>query len=113
MKTLVIFSTILAKMGKTSKPFSKFLHVLVSVLLSGKGRNNFLNLFRWASICARTFSRNFRKSFNFSKFNGFFCPKETFIIAIDCSYIVKSGKNSYGLGKFWSGCEQDTYTENS
>jgi Transposase DDE domain len=110
MKTLVIFSTILAKMGKTSKPFSKFLGVLVSVLLSGKGRNNFLNLSRWASICARTFSRNFRKSFDFSKFNGFlidfFCPKETFIIAIDCSYIAKSGKNSYGLGKFWSGCLQ-------
>ena len=111
MKTLAIFSTILEKMDSISKPFSKFLHTILVSFLSSKGRNNFLNLSRWANISVRTISRNFRKSFDFSKFNGLlvdiFYPSEAFIIAIDCSYIAKSGKNSYGLAKFWSGCEQD------
>lgn len=110
MKTLIIFSTILAKMDKISKPFSKFLYSLLVALLSSKGKSNFLNLSRWSDISAKTFSRNFRKTFDFSKFNGllvdFFHPSDDFIIAIDCSYIAKSGKKSYGLGKFWSGCLQ-------
>ena len=108
MKTLVIFSTILAKMEHISKPFSKFLYSLIRALLSGRGRNNFLNLSRWSNVSAKTFSRNFRKAFDFSKFNGLlvdtFHPSEDFIIAVDCSYISKSGKKTYGLGKFWSGC---------
>ena len=110
MKTLIIFSTILEKMNNISKPFSKFLYSLLVAFLSGKGRNNFLHLSRWANISAKTLSRNFRKSFDFSKFNSLlvdiFYPNQAFIIAIDCSYIAKSGKNSYGLGKFWSGCLQ-------
>lgn len=29
---------------------------------------------------------------------------ESWILAIDCSYIPKSGKYTIGLGKYWSGC---------
>ncbi len=110
MKTVTIFNTILGKMDNISKPFSKFLNSLVLVLLSSKGKCNFLNLSRWSDMNAKTFGRNFRKAFDFSKFNGllvdFFHSSEAFIIAIDCSYIAKSGKRSYGLSKFWSGCLQ-------
>jgi hypothetical protein len=29
---------------------------------------------------------------------------EDVVCAIDCSYLPKSGKRTYGLGKYWSGC---------
>lgn len=110
MKTLAIFSAIIVKMEGISKPFSKFLSHLVLVFLSGRGRYNFSNMARWAFICEKTFRRNFCKSFDFKQFNQylieFFYPCEPFIVAMDCSYIKKSGKKSYGLDKFWSGCAQ-------
>jgi DDE superfamily endonuclease len=110
MKTLDIFRTIMLKMNGISKPFHKFLAHLLLVFLSGKGRNNFLNMARWAEICEKTFRRNFQKSFDFTRFNQYlvdiFYPDENFIAAMDCSYIRKSGKKTFGLAKFWSGCSQ-------
>lgn len=108
MKTLEILQTILANMPKISQPFAKFLVSLVKVFLSGKGRYNFTNLSRWSEMCERTLRRNYDKRFNFKQFNelliDLFLDKEPWIAVSDCSYIPKSGKKTYGLDKFWSGC---------
>jgi len=110
MKTLDIFRTIMLKMEGISKPLYKFLIHLLLVFLSGKGRHNFSNMARWAAIGEKTFRRNFLKSFDFRLFNQhlieIFHPKASFIVAMDCSFIRKSGKKRYGLAKFWSGCAQ-------
>jgi Transposase DDE domain len=105
-----IFDAIIVKMETTPKPFRKFLFFLVRAFLSVKGRCNFQNLSRWCLLNEKTFRRNFLKPFNFSLFNqnliDTFHPNEPFIAAIDCSYVPKSGKKTYGIGKFWSGVHQ-------
>lgn len=52
---------------------------------------------------------NFDKGFNFKDFNKIlielYASSER-IICFDASFISKSGKHTYGLGHFWSGCAQ-------
>ncbi len=97
-------------MPNISQPMHNFLVQLVRVLLSGKGRYNFANLSRWSQLSERTFRRNYDKTFNFRCFNelliDLFLGKESWIAVSDCSYIPKSGKKTYGLGRYWSGCSQ-------
>jgi len=57
----------------------------------------------------RTYSRWFREDFDFAQFNQLslkatvVSSKNTLIAAIDCSFIKKSGKKTYGLAKFYNG----------
>ena len=72
------------------------------------GRASFTNLSRYSEICERTYRRQYQRSFNFIKINGELikqamapqCPK---ILAVDCSFIPKSGKQTYGLDYFYNG----------
>lgn len=74
-------------------------------------RHNFLNLFRYADsqYCERSIREQFSRKISFlgwfesafSKLKGKEC-----IAVFDPSYISKSGKKTYGKGKFWSGKDQ-------
>jgi hypothetical protein len=71
-----------------------------------RGRANFRNLSRYSGLCEKTYSRQFRKTFDFVEFNrlgisGIIPKLHTRIAAIDCSFINKSGKHTYGLDKFY------------
>ena len=71
-----------------------------------KGKINFLQMERFSNKCEQYFRINFENKFNFQDFN-FTMIKERVtecIVAFDPSYIKKSGKQTYGLGKYWSGC---------
>lgn len=55
----------------------------------------------------RTFRRNFRKEYDFTRLNEAIihhskCHIEAF--AMDASFIKKSGSHTFGLDKFWNGC---------
>ena len=99
---------ILSQMSNVSKPQQKFLVILFSTILVLRGRMNFRNLSRYSDLNEMSFLRNFRKAFEFQEFNHMLI-QETIpsshkkIGALDCSYVPKSGKNSYGIDKFWSG----------
>ena len=72
------------------------------------GKGNFRNMSRYSDICEKTYSRWYRKSFDFKAFNeelifGEFPKDEECIAAIDASFISKSGKCTAGLGMFWNG----------
>ena len=72
------------------------------------GRATFTNLSRYSEICERTYRRQYQRSFNFIKFNGDLIqqamePQSTKILAVDCSFISKSGKQTYGLDYFYNG----------
>ena len=87
---------------------SFFLDVMVGVLTIS-GRINFLQLGRYCKSCEQRFRQNFRKKFDWIAFNQSFVQKQpghTYAIAIDPSYVSKSGKKTPGLGYFWSGCAQ-------
>lgn len=87
---------------------SFFLDVMVGVLTIS-GRINFLQLARYCKSCEQRFRQNFRKKFDWIAFNQSFVQKQSghrYAIAIDPSFVSKSGKKTPGLGYFWSGCVQ-------
>ncbi len=111
MKTLKrIFGTVLSKLGKISKSQSDFLTELFDVVFSIYGKGNFTNLARYSVYNECTFRRNFSKFFDWLEFNYALImllngPTSCLIAAIDCSFISKSGKKTFGYDKFWSGVQ--------
>lgn len=92
--------------GKWQADF--FVH-LALVWLQLRGRYSFENLSRQSKYSSFTYRKWFRQSFDFARFNHLliehYTGKER-IIAFDPSFIAKSGKHTYGLSYFWSGCAQ-------
>ncbi len=90
-----------------TKPQKKFVTWLVEIWVMLPVRHNFLNLFRYGGghYCEKSIRQQFNGKINFSgwfdaAFSGF--KKKECIAAFDPSYIPKSGKNTYGIGRFWS-----------
>ena len=100
-----ILTPILANILDTNKWQRDFLIELFNSLFSRQGRFNFENLTRYSKYNELTHRRQFSKYFDWFKFNLGFVDftKGTFIGVIDCSFIGKSGKKTFGLDKFWSG----------
>jgi hypothetical protein len=71
-----------------------------------KGKINFLQMQRFSQKCEQYFRINFENKFNYQAFNMTMIKQKVSecIIAFDPSYIPKSGKKTYGLGSYWSGC---------
>ena len=97
---------ILAKLSDVGKPQRKFMAELFSVLLGHQGRATFENLGRYSCFTELTFRRWFTRFFDWMEFN-IACvglrPGE-YIGVVDCTFVPKSGKATYGLDKFWSSC---------
>jgi hypothetical protein len=74
--------------------------------LSIKGKINFLQMKRFLDKCEQYFRIHFENRFNFQSFNLELTKEhiKECIIAFDPSFIRKSGKKTYGLGSYWSGC---------
>jgi hypothetical protein len=109
MSIATLTITILRRMPQLSKPNREFFPHLMSLLVSLRGRFNFLNLSRWGRFNELTYRQRFGKAFDFLAFNSALvtahCSAER-AITFDPSYLSKSGKHTYGLGRFWSGCAQ-------
>ena len=102
-----LIEAILLKMSDTGVVQKKFiLHILILVL-SIRGKINFLQLERYGSLSDRTYRNNFSAEFDWFEFNKVFteqhCSDER-ILAFDPSFINKSGKCTPGIGYFYSGC---------
>jgi hypothetical protein len=108
MKTII--ENILGQM-KVSLPQLKFLSHLFSLLLYFQGKANFRNLSRYSDFHEKTFSRHFRKDFDFSLFNRSLVqhipsqPPSQYplLLALDPSFVSKSGSSTYGLDAFYNG----------
>jgi hypothetical protein len=66
------------------------------------------NLSRYSHLSERTYRRQYQRSLNFIKFNQQLIkqaikPEAEVILAVDCSFIAKSGKKTYGLDYFYNG----------
>ncbi len=89
------------------KPQLNFLRVLFTTIFVCQSRINFSSLARHSALNEKTFRRNCRKGFDFIELNAQIieqtnCHIEAF--AMDASFIKKSGKETFGLDKFWNGC---------
>lgn len=100
---------ILHKMNGITKPTEKFILHLMPLLMSIRGRHNFLNFARHGGYCEQSYRHQYEKGFDFFNFNKELiedhCSEEK-IIAFDPSFIPKSGKHTPNKGAFWSGTAQ-------
>lgn len=85
----------------------QFLSELMRALFAMRGRVNFTNLARYSAFCEQTFRRHFQKAFDWVAFNLVIFrlrrhPVEPLIGAFDCTFLPKSGKKTWGLGRFFS-----------
>ena len=97
----------LSDVPKSSKPFQSFIIEIMELYQTIPQRINFLQMGRYGLYCESRFRQNFSRSFDWLSFNIHFAKRHSghrTAIAIDPSYINKSGKFTPGMGYFWSGC---------
>jgi hypothetical protein len=73
------------------------------------GHATFRNMSRDSSSHEQTFSRWYERPFDWVSLNKAAItqgvpPEHEQALAIDASFVPKSGKHTYGLDRFWSGC---------
>ncbi len=98
---------ILNKMKEVNKWRYDFMLEVFGLILSIKGRINFLQLNRFGSHGEQHYRNQFENQFDFMNFNMTLIEEHAsnhLTIAFDPSYISKSGKSTPGVGWYWSGC---------
>lgn len=110
-----IITRILDKMTDVKRNVKVFVSKVTKAILTTQGKINFKNMSRYSDINEKTISRNYKKE-NYLKIRKMneigisevYQKENKNMIATDCSFIKKSGKNTYGLGKFWDGKNSKT-----
>ncbi|WP_170178352.1 transposase [Flammeovirga pectinis] len=94
-------------MSEINKWQRSFLIDHFTTLLSFMGKNNYMNLARYSKYNEGSIRSWSQRTFDYLTFNILLIEslfKESRIIALDPSYISKSGKATPGVSYFWSGC---------
>jgi len=98
---------IISKMIGVNKWQRDFMVEIIGLFLSIKGKINFLQLGRYGGCGEQRYRNQFEKNFDFMEFNSMLVKEKGsghYTIAFDPSHINKSGKHTFGVGYFWSGC---------
>ena len=104
---------IVTSAAKLSKSFEKVIIEVLLLYMVIPGRINFTQLGKYGRHGEQCYRQNFgrlrSKSLNWLRFNAslalrYFGSDGRKAIAIDPSYISKSGKKTPHIGRFWSGC---------
>lgn len=102
-----IVASALNRTAKVRKNFESFLIETMILILTIYGKLNFLSMARHGGSCESRFRQNFKKKFDWCAFNkGMLLERSGHrtAIALDHSFLSKSGKKTPGLGRYWSGC---------
>lgn len=75
------------------------------------GKVNYTNLSRYSDLSERTYRRQFQRGFGFECLNQDLIeqvrtPDGAQIIVVDCTFVEKSGRHTYGLDWFYNGKTQ-------
>lgn len=108
-RPVTVVTDTLEQMKSIAKPQRKFVAALLATILALRGRVNYRNLARYGRFCERTYARQFGSSFPWTEYHAKVLASalqltHELIAAQDASFISKSGKKTYGLGKFYNGC---------
>lgn len=73
------------------------------------GKVNFTNLSRYSDLSERTYRRQYQQEVEFVALNRALIGRASrtggaLLAVMDCSFITKSGKATFGLDAFWNGC---------
>jgi hypothetical protein len=101
--------TILSRMDGIHKPRIKFMTSHIETLGSFQGRANLVNLHRYGAPHPRTAFRWFQREFDYLECNKQAIEaagilKNDLALAIDATFLRKSGKKTHGVGYFHNGC---------
>jgi len=103
----VLISSMIDKMPNINQWRRTFLLEILILFLSIRGRINFLQLARYGKYKEQRYRQQFEKRFDFLTFNKELTLSQgsgRYAIAFDPSYVAKSGKETPGVGWYWSGC---------
>jgi len=108
-----LLQSVLPTLRQTKKPQQKFLAHLLGLLLMLPGHATFRNLSRYSAYHERTFARWYARDFDFVSLNKaaiiqVIPPDHEQALGIDASFVPKSGKQTYGLDRFWNGSHSRT-----
>jgi hypothetical protein len=108
-----LLHSVLPTLRQTKKPQQKFLAHLLGLLLMLPGHATFRNLSRYSAYHERTFARWYARDFDFVSLNQaaiiqVIPPEHAQALVIDASFVSKSGKQTYGLDRFWNGSHSRT-----
>lgn len=106
-----IVTSALNRSAKVRKNFQTFFLETMILILTTYGKINYLSLARHGKSCESRFRQNFKQKFDWCAFNSeiLLADREhVAAIALDHSFIPKSGKKTPGLGYYWSGCAAST-----
>lgn len=104
-----LLHSVLSMPSQTKKPQRQFVAHLLGLLLMLPGHATFRNMSRYSSYHEKTFARWYDRPFDWVSLNKAALtqgipPAHEQALAIDASFIPKSGKQTYGLDRFWNGC---------
>ncbi len=104
-----LLHSVRSNLSQTKKPQRKFITHLLGLLLMLPGHATFRNMSRYSAYHEKTFSRWYDRSFDWVSLNKAAItegvpPEHEQALAIDASFVPKSGKQTYGLDRFWNGC---------
>jgi DDE superfamily endonuclease len=104
-----LLHSVLLTPSQTKKPQRKFIAHLLGLLLMLPGHATFRNMSRYSSYHEKTFARWYARPFDWVSLNKAAItqgvpPEHKQALAIDASFLSKSGKQTYGLDRFWNGC---------
>ena len=104
-----LLDSVLQYSVKISRPQEKFLRHVLELLWLFPGSATFRNLSRYSHYCERSFARWYSREMDFVSLNHQLIVSQVptaheQALALDASFVEKSGKKSYGLGSFWNGC---------
>ena len=105
--TKIVLEALSVTKIKLNKCRRDFMIEIFMLYLSIPSRINFLQLGRYSLFGEQRFRRQFEESFDFFSFNKALAMPwigKRNAIAFDPSFIHKSGKQTPGIGYFWSGC---------
>lgn len=106
---LNVVEATLSKCKKVKRPVTKFIIHIVELWLGMNCRYRFTNMERWGSMTEKSYRSGFKKFFDWFSFNFELVKQHSgkeIIAVFDPSYIKKSGRQTFGLGMFWSGVRQ-------
>lgn len=103
-----LLQSVLSRLQPTKKPQRKFVAHVLGLLLMLPGHATFRNMSRYSPYHERTFARWYDTPFDWVSFNKVaiseVIPSEhEQALIIDASFVPKSGKQTYGLDRFWNG----------
>ena len=104
-----LLSSVLSSLSQTKKPQRTFVAHLLGLLLMLPGHATFRNMSRYSPYHERTLSRWYERPFDWVSLNKaaiatVIPPEHEQALVIDARFVPKSGKQTYGLDRFWNGC---------